>query len=433
MNAATKNRFVISPNIIPEVDSENQELPEEFTSFDTFPISLTCPFKHEDDLDNSDSSLHFFTDLKDLELHLLTDHGLLFSSLKHTVLFLEEYLLHYAQILSSDKADSTFQKVLIDDIEQLFSAKTIYSLLDIFAAIDSIPSTVDEIYLINPDTNPTDKKFREALQKKTLNRVLELQVSERREGFATSRICLFCTSYCSSIPELFSHMYKAHSFNIGLPDNLVYVEKFLNILENKLIGLQCIYCEKQFTSPIVLRKHMRKKKHFKISPRNHLYDQFYIVNYSEPDKDWKILENEKYESDDDKLDNSWDEWLDQESTAYISLFDSAKFETSELCLNYMTSKYKFDLAAIQKENNLDFYQFVTLINYIRSKSAQNKCYSCDLFLPDADGFAEHFHETSCSNQIPDKSSDVWSNPEYLKPALDNDALFSAIEFFTNDE
>jgi hypothetical protein len=24
---------------------------------------------------------------------------------------------------------------------------------------------------------------------------------------------------------------------------------------------------------------MRKKKHFKINPKNHLYDQFYVVNY----------------------------------------------------------------------------------------------------------------------------------------------------------
>ena len=49
---------------------------------------------------------------------------------------------------------------------------------------------------------------------------------------------------------------------------------------------------------------MRKKKHFKINPRNHGYDRFYIINYLEPGKNWESYENEKYESDDDheKLD-----------------------------------------------------------------------------------------------------------------------------------
>lgn len=33
---------------------------------------------------------------------------------------------------------------------------------------------------------------------------------------------------------LFKHMFAEHNFNIGLPDNLVNVNEFLELLENKL-------------------------------------------------------------------------------------------------------------------------------------------------------------------------------------------------------
>lgn len=60
-----------------------------------------------------------------------------------------------------------------------------------------------------------------------------------------------------------------------------------------------MYCEKRFTTPAVLRKHMRKKKHFKINARNRIYDKFYVINYLEPGKNWETFENENYESDED--------------------------------------------------------------------------------------------------------------------------------------
>lgn len=49
---------------------------------------------------------------------------------------------------------------------------------------------------------------------------------------------------------------------------------------------QCIYCEKFFTDRLVLREHMRKKMHKRINPGNHLFDQYYSVNYLEMGKNW---------------------------------------------------------------------------------------------------------------------------------------------------
>jgi hypothetical protein len=81
-----------------------------------------------------------------------------------------------------------------------------------------------------------------------------------------------------------------HSFFPGQIHNLVRINQFFYTLRQKLDQKQCIYCEKIFKDSLVLRKHMRKKKHFRVNPRNPLYDQFYIINYSDSDKKWLDIE-----------------------------------------------------------------------------------------------------------------------------------------------
>ena len=82
-------------------------------------------------------------------------------------------------------------------------------------------------------------------------------------------------------------------------DNLVFVNPFLDRLQTMLESMQCLYCEKTFPSHAVLRAHMRKKKHFKISPRNRQWDTHYMVNFLELGKSWEAVELEK-ESEDDE-------------------------------------------------------------------------------------------------------------------------------------
>ncbi len=86
-------------------------------------------------------------------------------------------------------------------------------------------------------------------------------------------------------------MLREHRFNVGRPDNLVFVNQFLDILqvrlcsrmtltfEAKMDGLQCLFCGKTFRDQHAFRSHMRKKRHYKINPKDTLYDRFYIVNY----------------------------------------------------------------------------------------------------------------------------------------------------------
>ena len=78
-----------------------------------------------------------------------------------------------------------------------------------------------------------------------------------------------------------------HNFNVGQPENLVFVSEFLDLVEEKLESLVCLYCEKFFKSREVLKEHMRKKMHKKLNPKNKSWDRFYLVNYLESGKSWE--------------------------------------------------------------------------------------------------------------------------------------------------
>ena len=102
-------------------------------------------------------------------------------------------------------------------------------------------------------------------------------------------------------------MFQVHKFNIGRPDNLVDVGEFVDMLQQRLDNMQCLYCEKTYKSTAVLKQHMRKKKHFKLNPKNNLYDRFYVMNYLAPGKNWQELQKElDAEPEEDKENGVYD-------------------------------------------------------------------------------------------------------------------------------
>ncbi|PVV03831.1 hypothetical protein BB560_001699 [Smittium megazygosporum] len=442
----SSNRFVVTAPHHHQTSDGSSADEQEAPDFDLIPISLVCPFKHNSDsnashfespsnsLSSTSSSLQkfHFGDLKSLDSHLVSYHGLLFSNLKYCVLFLKEYLCYYAIQDASSNLSSSTEMISLESAQQLLEESQINTDLDVFSILGSLDAKFSSLYYINPTSNPKDLELRQSIQQKRLNEILDLQVKEREKGFSISRQCLFCKKVFTTIHELFSHMFKTHAFNIGLSDNLVFVEKFLDILEKKLLNLKCIYCEREFMSQIALRNHMRKKKHFKISPKNHLYDQFYIINYSEPGKDWTRLVKENYDSEDDKKDDAWDDWFDDSVQTFYCLFDNSSFDSADACLGYMIEKYNFDLKSLQSTFNLTFYEFIALINFIRIKSSNSLCFGCDERFGSYSDLATHMKNSRCSSAIPDKSSTIWADSKYLIPVVENDGLFSSIDSFDDD-
>src|SRR5690554_4700 len=100
-----------------------------------------------------------------------------------------------------------------------------------------------------------------------------------------SRCSLTCLKSTGSILDF--QVWQSILYNPQ--DNLVNVEQLLDKLESKISNFVCIYCEKVFKSYSVLKLHMRKKKHFKIDPKNHIYDEYYMVNYLEQGKNWEDI------------------------------------------------------------------------------------------------------------------------------------------------
>ncbi|KAJ2800017.1 hypothetical protein H4R20_004215 [Coemansia guatemalensis] len=372
---------------------ESEDDRDEATEFPPVPVRVHCSFCCGAEHDRA-----LFTDAAELAAHLREEHRMVFKNLSHMVLLLQKYLDAWAQKLSET------------------------SMAEVARPLDE---SEPPVYHIDAAQCSADKDIRSRVQKEGLVEVLAAQEAERQGPARAPRKCLFCKRVCEDRRDLFRHGYREHSFNIGLPDNLVWVDDFLAILESKLASQQCLYCEKTFTSAAVLRKHMRKKKHFKISSHNRLYDRFYVVNYLEPGKSWEAIENENAdESDsDDRKDDSWEDWDDRaEEMPAKSLFDDRVLSSAAECWDYMVREFGFDIHRIRRDHGLDFYKTIALINAIRRCSAGNKCFACCQQFADSAALAAHSREEGAAHLVPPSDTSMWEDKANLRPAIDNDPL-----------
>ncbi|KAJ1725709.1 hypothetical protein LPJ53_000188 [Coemansia erecta] len=336
----------------------------------------------------------------DVAVHLRDRHSLVFRKLGHMALAMQAYVDAWAQQIAEEPA-------------------------------------VDGLRTVDPETHAADGGIRERVHREALEGVLAQQAAERRGAALDARKCLFCRQQCETRAALFRHAYREHSFNIGLPDNLVQVDEFLHILESKLAAQQCLYCEKTFTSAAVLRKHMRKKKHFKISAHNRLYDRFYVVNYAEPGRSWEEIEAEG--DDDDEDDNeggaqgagdAWADWEDDRAgPVALALFDRRECPTPDACWAYMREQCGFDLRAIREAGGLDFYATVRLLNLVRTCADARRCFACSGQFADADALVAHLRAAGAAHMVaPPEGSGAWEDGrDYLRPVVANDPLLMAFE------
>ncbi|XP_064633183.1 zinc finger protein 277-like isoform X2 [Lineus longissimus] len=291
-----------------------------------------------------------------------------------------------------------------------------------------------EQYYLLCDMLPEDKELRQKLQQEKLADVLAQQQRERAsESF--SRGCLFCKEeFHTNRVEIFDHMVKKHNFNVGQADNLVYTDEFLDLLEEKLKLLQCLYCEKTFTDRWTLKEHMRKKQHKKVNPQNIVYDKYYIVNYLELGKNWEIIQAEVDGPDecDSEVEDDWSDWKEEAGSHAVCLFCDSQAATSDLLMEHMKVTHNFDLHAIKGRLKLNFYLQVKLVNYIRRQVYQNSCLSCDAKFKSRDELLRHFEDSGHISQLPDVK--VWDQPQYYFPTYENDnLLFELSDEETEDD
>ncbi|KAJ8329018.1 hypothetical protein O5D80_002974 [Batrachochytrium dendrobatidis] len=330
--------------------------------------------------------------------HLQQVHSIHIHQVPHVMPFLDEYIHYWAHQVDSHGI----------------------SILDSFkvGANYYLGRSDPTVYNTSSGINHQDSIIRARFRQTTLEAVLRVQEQERALDAHHQRQCLFCKLDLPTRADLFSHMFCEHGFNIGLPDNLVHVNEFLDTLHRHLTALECIYCERTFKSNIILRKHMRKKKHFKINPKNQFYDRYYLINYAEPDAIAHRDEEESLEQDD------WEDWNEDDAEEpTMCLFEETVLPSVEGAHEHMISQHGFDLRKLARQHHLSFHDVIRLINYIRSQTCKYACFTCCKAFETASQLDLHFTQI-CQYQFPKRTMLFWTDPRFLVPFYDNDPLLT---------
>lgn len=292
-------------------------------------------------------------------------------------------------------------------------------------------------FLLLGDFIPEDKNLREDLHNKRLTWVLTQQGKER-EDKNFSRKCLLCRlQFQGCRADYLYHLSLLHNMQLGRPENLVFIDDLLNCIETRLESLHCLFCNKVFKNHTVLKEHMRKKQHKKINPKDTEFDKFYIINYLEMGKNWHQVQNEP---DDDELsdaensdrcvsDGNWSDWEEDEDKVenpVVCLFCETSSSFDEI-LSHMNGCHGFDFARICVE--MDFYQQVKLVNYVRRQVYIGHCPCCDEILRNRGELLEHM---SVKSHFIKPQMQLWDQPEYFFPTYENDSFLCHLNDHQDD-
>ncbi|BFZ10310.1 hypothetical protein BsWGS_13349 [Bradybaena similaris] len=351
----------------------------------------------------------YTSDSKDVLAHLVLMHKFVIADVKF-IANLPAYL-RYWKTRFDEKPISEFCSKIVTNI----------------GAKDQAPK--EEFYLLC-DALPEDKSIREHLQRKKLESILAQQQNEREET-QFCRQCLFCKqTFCGNRAVLFDHLLRDHTFHVGQPDNLVYTDELFDLIQSKLENQLCLFCEKSFKDKASLREHMRKKQHRKINPKNKEYDRFYIVNYMEMGKNWESLQSEDNRliksSEKDTDEEEWSGWNEESESKVVCLFCDSSCVVQTDLQQHMKEKHSFDLLEVNNKLQLNFYQKVKLINYIRRQVYHRRCYGCQQVFEDKEKLHSHFSEHSDHiKKIPD--AEAWDQPQYFFPTYEDDCLLCQLD------
>jgi hypothetical protein len=273
-------------------------------------------------------------------------------------------------------------------------------------------------------------KMLESLRMKLLNQLIEAQRRENTE--IGPRTCLHCSlALQGTVKDLCDHMFQAHNFSVGLPDNLVHLPRLIGILQTKLDHLQCFYCEHIFKSAKVLKEHMRKKKHWRIPQQRPLYDQFYLVSYlktneGDQDEDEALTEEKSDENED------WQDWSEDEQTdRALCIYCELEAPSPHACFDHMATVHGISFLATKRQLGLSPYQCISWINHARQCVSESLCIVCYLKLPSHEALMEHMRDNK--HLVPSSTSPVFTEPLMMIPVRPGDILLTGVDSDEEDE
>ncbi|EGD80627.1 hypothetical protein PTSG_01215 [Salpingoeca rosetta] len=233
-------------------------------------------------------------------VHMLGAHSLVINDV-HKISNLPEYLSYYRKAyLQQEQQASTAPLAAMCSVLQRSEAETAKqqstgtqpSATATTAAAtapsdDPIHASEDKLYMLGGSA--ADIRLRKLFNDKRLKQVLECKRLERSQPF--SRRCFFCKDAdpIDGVRPFLDHLFSRHHFNIGLPDNIVHIHQLLDKIEARVCERICPYCCKRFDDWPKFKAHLRKKRHYKLNPNDHTFDEHYIITYTDPGTPWQTI------------------------------------------------------------------------------------------------------------------------------------------------
>ncbi|XP_078171173.1 protein arginine methyltransferase 3 [Carex rostrata] len=149
-------------------------------------------------------------------------------------------------------------------------------------------------------------------------------------------------------------------------------------------------------------------------------------------------ESESEGEEEEEIEEGWDDWRagDGEDDEWaplasvLCLFCTEKFDSSELLFKHCSVEHSFNFDGVVKNFGLDFYGSLKLVNYVRSKVSQNKCWSFDQAFECNQDMLNHLHaNTTCFKK---DAKLPWDDDMYLKPYLEDDPLLHSLSMDDDD-
>ncbi|XP_014238381.1 zinc finger protein 277 isoform X1 [Trichogramma pretiosum] len=390
-------------NFLKLAKMQNHSTPckSQFIDLDDNPAEMACLL--------CDSMFLLPTNKQEFLEHLMKDHSLIIGDVDK-IASLKSYI-RYWKVRFRGQLLTTFCTTLKEDKPKDSSSG------------DNQLKT--DYYFMLSDCLAEDKALRDELSRAKLEYVCAVQVKERSDT-SFKRGCMFCrTDFAGSRIEYLKHLTSKHNIIFGKLENLVFIDEYLDKLEECIENLTCIYCEGKFKDRLVLKEHMRKKLHKKVNPNNKVYDKFYLTSYYRTDNrqthnkvDVEVNEDLHEESEEEKSDE-WETWKTEYIKVRHCLFCNHTTDDFHAILDHMKLVHNFDLK--DATQGRDYYDKVKIVNYIRRQMRESKCMYCEEVQTDC---LSHMKE---QNHFKLPIEKIWVFPEYFFPIIENDEILGDLD------
>lgn len=290
----------------------------------------------------------------------------------------------------------------------------------------------DEKYYLLSEVLPKDAELRDTIKKRCIEKVLAQHQFERTDK-NYHRECLYCRDIVDPTRHLFvEHLYNKHGLSLGKPENLVFIDELIEVVQGKLETLICLFCEKLFKDRGVLKEHMRKKFHKRINPDNKAYDKFFLINYNLDKVRYSLAappskassEEPACFNNEEQEDDHWSDWGDEDEAEMICLFCPRREKKSDNMKIHLLDQHEFQL----ETNKYNFYEKVKFINYIRRQVHLLRCISCNEQFEASEDLQGHMK----NEKHFESDRKLWDKPEYFFPTYEDDKMLYTFDDNLNE-